>query len=101
MATSITNLKITSDETEHTATCVDTHLETWTLSWLPGRMITRNQAITGMTLAEAVAKIHADGASIDHTHRMWPFIENWASALDLSAPAAVVRTLESPREGQS
>ena len=94
MATSITNVQMTSDQTPHIATCVDTHHGTWTLSWLPGRLVTRNQAITGMTLAEAVATIQTEGASVDHTHRMWPFIENWASELDLSAPEAVVRTLE-------
>jgi hypothetical protein len=90
---------MTSDETVHIATCIDTHLGTWSLSWLPGRMLTRNQAVTGMTLAEAVGKIQTEGAALDHTHRMWPFIENWAGELDLFAPEAVVRVLE-PREGQ-
>lgn len=61
----------------------------WTLSWLPGRTLDRNQAITGVLLAEAVAEMQADEA--DHT----PHLDAWAAELDLTGPDAFVRVSES------
>ena len=47
----------------------------WAVTWLPGRVLTRNQAITAMVLAETVA-----GGIGDHTDKRWLFIESWANA---------------------
>ncbi len=45
-----------------------------TVTWLPGRVRTRNQAATAMVLAETVA-----GGAGDHTDERWLFIEGWAN----------------------
>jgi hypothetical protein len=55
----------------------------WAISWLPGRRVNRNQAITAMVLAE-----HVTGATT-HRHPQWPFIEAWARELGLTAATAV------------
>jgi len=44
----------------------------WLLSWLPGRVLDRNQAITGMILAELV------GAELEPAAREWPDYKAWA-----------------------
>lgn len=48
------------------------------MTWLPGRVLTRNQAITAMVLAETVA-----GGIGDHTDKRWLFIEGWADELGI------------------
>jgi hypothetical protein len=60
MATKISDTEMTSDITRHTATHTD---DGWTVTWLPGRTLTRDEAITAMTVAEMVierAQILAD-----------------------------------------
>ena len=55
----------------------------WVVSWLPGRQLSRNEAITAMTLAEQVAEdacVHS---------KWWPFIVAWAGELGLSGQEAV------------
>lgn len=58
----------------------------WVVSWLPLRLLTRNQAITAMTIAETVGT-----TAVDHTHPMWPHLISWAAELDLTGPDAVAR----------
>jgi hypothetical protein len=50
----------------------------------PGRVLTRNQAITAMVLAEPVA-----GGIGDHTDKRWLFIESWANELGITGADAV------------
>ncbi|HZN71534.1 MAG TPA: hypothetical protein VFC00_07610 [Micromonosporaceae bacterium] len=57
----------------------------WRVTWLPDRLLTRNQAVTAMVLAEAVA-----ATTVTSEHRLWPHIDAWAAELGLSGPAAVV-----------
>jgi hypothetical protein len=45
----------------------------WHLSWLPGHRLDRNQAITGMVLAELV------GAELEPAASVWPDYEEWAA----------------------
>ena len=47
-------------------------------------MLTRNQAITAMVLAETVA----DGLG-EHTDKRWLFIEGWADELAMTGADAV------------
>jgi hypothetical protein len=61
----------------------------WAVSWLPGRTLTRNQAITALTIAEASAAGPGD--------RIWPHIEGWAAELGLSSREAAARAAESPQ----
>lgn len=58
----------------------------WSVSYLPGRTFDRNDAITALTIAEAVASITADKAKYD---RVWPHIMSWAGEIGMDAAAAV------------
>jgi hypothetical protein len=84
----ITDETMTSDETSHNAcrlwTEANPGADEWSVSWLPGRRLTRNETITAMTLAEVVAS----GIG-DHTDKRWPHIDGWAAELGLSGPDAV------------
>lgn len=53
----------------------------WIVSWLPSRLLTRNQAITAMTLAETVGDDEV-------AHRMQPHVDGWAAELGLTGPDA-------------
>ena len=54
------------------------------MTWLPGRILTRNPAITAMVLAETVA-----GGIGDHTDKGRLFIESWANELGMTSANAV------------
>ncbi len=71
---------MSSEDTTHTAT---RHGDKWEVSWLPGRRLTRDEAITAMTLAWQVTRDPAP-----HSAR-WPFIVAWAGELGLSGQEAV------------
>jgi hypothetical protein len=84
MTLTITDGKITSDQTEHTAEL--RHFEpgdAWRVSWLPKRLMDRNAAITAMTLAEQFDR-----------NGLWDYrssanIDAWAAELGLSGPQAI------------
>lgn len=83
MGATITETLMTSTDTRHTArwsadAAADGH-GAWIVSWLPQRLLTRNQAITAMTLAEAVADLSGN----------WPLIEDWAAELHVDPQRAV------------
>jgi hypothetical protein len=61
------------------------------VSWLPGRRLNRNEAITAMALAETTST--ADTSELD---RMRPFIQDWADELGLTADQAVTRIAVRP-----
>jgi hypothetical protein len=84
MAVKISDTEMTSDITRHTATRTD---DGWTVTWLPGRTLTRDEAITAMTVAEMVierAHILADPSS-----KLWWFVDGWAAELGVTAAFAV------------
>ena len=56
----------------------------WSVTWLAGRVLTRNQAITAMVLAETVA-----GGVGDRIGKRWLFIEGWANELGITGADAV------------
>lgn len=91
MTLTILDDSISSDHTGHTARLAPGHEHAWHVSWLPGRLVDRNSAITAMVLAEVVATddVH-DG------HRLWPHIEGWAAELGLRAPEAVAWLCQPP-----
>jgi putative transposase len=60
------------------------HPGDWRVSWLPGKTLTRNQAITAMILAGETAD-----RTGDHTGKRWIFIEAHANELGLSGADAV------------
>jgi hypothetical protein len=85
----ITGTSMRSPATPHTATAAG---EGWEVSWLPGRALTRNQAITAMIIADVVGD-RGVGLADDP---IWPHLDGWAGELGLSGPDAVVRASEPP-----
>jgi hypothetical protein len=53
----INDTTMTSDQTPHTARHAPTQ-NGWEVSWLPGRILDRNTAITAMILADTTADEH-------------------------------------------
>jgi hypothetical protein len=85
MTLSIADGEITSEQTPHTATAwpVPGEPTGWSVTWLPGRNLTRNQAITAMTLAEMIDR-----------NGLWDYrssanIDAWAAELGLTGPQAI------------
>lgn len=85
----ITDEEMTSDATAHTAVRVPG--VGWSVSWLPGRMLGRNQAVTAMMLADEAA-----AEQLGSGHELWPVIEAWAEQLGMTGPEAVARVSEPP-----
>jgi hypothetical protein len=64
---------MTSDQTPHSARRVAWKTYQWEVSWFPGQRLTRNEAITAMTLAEI-----GTPADPSEQSRLQPFIQGWA-----------------------
>ena len=84
MTIKISDTEMTSDITRHTATCTDSG---WTVTWLPRRTFTQNEAITAMTVAEMV--IERAHILADPTSKLWWHMEGWADELGVTAAFAV------------
>jgi hypothetical protein len=83
MALTITDTIIRGDRTPHTAAPTG---DGWSVTWLPGRPLTRNQAITAMILANTAA------TPTPHLYdRVRPHLGNWAAELGLTTPDALAR----------
>ena len=93
MTLTINDTTMTSDQTDHTARQAPGSQHLWELSWLPGRVLDRNSAITAMVLADQVG-VHA----LNERHRHWPHIEGWAAELGLTGPDAVARSYQPAAE---
>jgi hypothetical protein len=90
---------MTSDQTRHTAAVVPGAVieggpTAWSVSWLPGRLLLRDQAITAMTIAE----LSRDDRLTDSQSKLWLHIDGWAAELGLSGPHAVAEASLSPEE---
>lgn len=90
MTVTISDTAMTSDRSHCTARHSPDR-NGWEVSWLPGRILDRNTAITAMTLADIAAEhdLH-DG------HRLWPHFQSWAEELGLTAPGALSRVSQPP-----
>ncbi|MGH3296928.1 MAG: hypothetical protein ACRDP7_34555 [Trebonia sp.] len=98
MATKISDSEMTSDQTRHTARAwpVPDEPTLWSVTWLPGRALTRDQAVTAMTIAEMVverANILADSSS-----KLWWHMDGWAAELGITGPHAVAEASLSPED---
>ena len=89
MTLTITDDAMTSDRTPHTARPAPGRRRAWQVSWLPGRRMDRNTAITAMILADTAAS-----SDIHPGHRLWAHIQGWAEELGLTAPDAIARASE-------
>jgi hypothetical protein len=92
MTLTINDTTMTSDQTGHTARQTPGRPRGWEVSWLPGRVLDRNTAITAMILADTAAE---DG--LHEGHRLWPHLQTWAEQLGLTGPDAIARASQPPR----
>ncbi len=90
MTLTINDTAMTSDQTAHTARHAPSR-NGWEVSWLPGRILDRNSAITAMVLAD----ISTD-ERVREDHRLWPHIQGWAAELGLTGTDAVAAISQSP-----
>jgi hypothetical protein len=91
MALTIRDDSITSDRTAHTAHPVADDGHRWEVSWLPGRSMDRNSAITSMVLADVTGP-----GDVRAGHRLWVNVEGWSAELGLTAPDVVAQTSSPP-----
>ena len=91
MTLTIYDATMTSDQTAHTARLAPGREHLWEVSWLPGRALDRNSAITAMTLADLTSE-----HGLNEQHHMWPFIESWAAELGLTGTDAVAAISQQP-----
>ena len=88
MTVTINDTTMTSDQTAHTARQTPGSEHLWEVSWLPGRVLDRNSAITAMTLADLTSE-----RDLDERHQLWPFIQGWTAELGLTGSDAINRPL--------
>jgi len=93
MTLTINDTTMTSDQTGHTARHAPGRQHGWEVSWLPGRVMDRNTAITAMILADTAAS-----TDLHPGHRLWPHIQGWSAELGLTGPDAVARASDPPGE---
>jgi hypothetical protein len=96
MGITIKDTYITGDRTRHTAYVTETGA--WAVSWLPGRELTRSQATTAMTIAEAVGAHDVLGDPLHAGHKLWVHIDQWAAELGITGPHAVAEASLSPED---
>jgi hypothetical protein len=103
LSTKISDSEMSSDQTRHTATVVPGAVieggpTAWSVSWLPGRLLLRNQAITAMTIAEVIGGHDLTGDPLHAGHRLWPHLDSWAAELGISGPQALAEASMSPED---
>lgn len=88
---------ITSPDTPHTAVRITKTM--WVVTWLRrDHRLTRNQAITAMTIAStAAATRQLTGQPVSKHDPIWPHIVTWAGELGLDGPGAVLKVSEPPK----
>jgi len=92
MALKILDDSMSSDRSPHTARLAPGEQHTWEVSWLPGRSLNRNEAVTAMVLADTTAN-----GDVHPGHRAWPHIENWAGKLRMTGSQVLDRVVGPPR----
>ncbi len=86
MTLTIYDTTMTSDQSAHTARQAPGGRHLWE-TWLPGRALARNSAITAIT-AMTLANV-TGGHDLNEQHHLWPFIESWAAELGLTGSDAI------------
>jgi hypothetical protein len=87
MSLTIGDDTISSDRSAHTARLAPGHEQLWEVSWLPGRHLDRNSAITAMVLADVTGP-----GDVREGHRLWVHVEGWAAELGLTGPDVLTGT---------
>jgi hypothetical protein len=93
MTLTIHDTTMTGDHTPHTARQLPGRQPGWEVSWLPGQLLDRNAAVTAMILADITGQ-----ADLREGHPRWPHIQGWAAELGLTAPEALTRITQPPRQ---
>jgi hypothetical protein len=97
MAIRIESNRMSSDQIRHyavwNADAAADGTGAWVVSWLPLRLLTRNQATTAMVLADLLA-----GGLIGPGHRTWPAIQGWAAELHMTAPDVAAAVAAPPAD---
>jgi len=91
MGLTIDNTIMTSDQSPHTAQQLPDSPHEWKVSWLPGRTMDRDTAITAMILADTAAT-----GDIHPGHRLWPAVQSWSAELGLTGSDAITRASQPP-----
>jgi hypothetical protein len=91
MRLTIDDDSMSSDSTRHTARRARGERSQWEVSWLPGRTMDRNSAITAMTLAEI-----SDLPECAPGGKSAIFFEGWAAELGLKTEDVRARLAEPP-----
>jgi hypothetical protein len=89
MALTILDDLMSSDRTAHTARAIPG--KGWEVSWLPGRHLHRDGAITAMFLADTLGP-----ADLHPADRLWIHIGGWAQELGLDVSETLARTASPP-----
>jgi len=95
MTLTINDTTMTSDRTPHIAR-QEPGRNGWEVSWLPGRILDRNSAITAMVLTDTAAD-----ERVREGHRLWPHIQGWAAELGLTGTDAVAAISQPPGDPSS
>lgn len=101
MTLRIEDAEITSPDTAHRAIRITNTM--WLVTWLlRDHRVTRNQAITAMTIASTVGatkdrQLATIGGPVDKRDPLWPFIVSWAGELGLDGTSAVLMVSEPPK----
>ena len=88
MTLTINDTTMTSDQSPHSARHAPSR-NGWEVSWLLGRTLDRNTAITAMVMADTTAD-----ERVREGHRLWPHIQGWAQELGLTASDAIARAAQ-------
>ena len=91
MGLTILDDSMSSDRSSHAARLLAGGGHRWEVSWLPGRSMDRNSAITAMVLADVTSP-----GDVTEGHRLWVHVEGWAAELGLTAPDVVARVSGPP-----
>ncbi len=93
----ITDDAMTSNISDHTAKRLAKGGDRWLVSWLHDRQVSRDQAISAMTIAGIVAI----DKNPERDHRLWSFIDNLACELGMRASDAIVQASTDPTAERS
>ena len=92
MALKITDTEMTSDVTrqaaEYSPNAAADGGGAWRVPWLPARLLTQNQAVSAMTIAETVAARAGDDDEFAHWRK---HVDGWAAELGVTGPWAILR----------
>jgi hypothetical protein len=91
MALTIRHDGVTSDRSTHTARPAPGAVHAWEVSWLPGRHLSRREAIIATVLTDVTGREFAS-----EKHWVWPYVEGWAAELGLTGPEALAQTSSPP-----